>query len=136
MLGTPPELKPLTELGYPWFEDVFLPAVRKFAEESNFMEFYRTHQNYYREDLRIYIGALSLLPPDEFMAKTTGISNVKYIFLHPYLVAVHGHSFNPELNGTLYWGGAGGMMPLVRRTSQRTVWSYKTARDTMFGLPP
>lgn len=134
LCSEPPELKPLTELGYLWFEDVFLPAVRKFAEETNFMEFYRTHQDCYQEDLRIYKGALSRLPPDEFMAKTTGISGVRYLFLHPYLVAVHGHSFNPELNGTLYWG-AGGMMPLVRRTPQRTVWSYKTAKDTMFGLP-
>lgn len=134
LCSEPPELKPLTELDYPWFEEVFLPALRKFARESNFMAFYRSHQNYYWEDLRIYTGALSLLPPDRFMAETTEISNVSYLFLHPYLVAVHGHSFSPVLNGTLYWG-AGGMMPLVRRTPQRTVWSYKTARDTMFGLP-
>lgn len=134
LCSEPPELKPLTDLDYPWFEEVFLPALRSFAEDTNFMEFYRSHQNYYEEDLSIYRRALSLLPPDDFMAEQAGVSNVRYVFLHPYLVAVHGHSFSPELNGITYWG-AGGMIPLVRRIPQRTFWSYKTARDTMFGLP-
>jgi len=131
LCSKPPELEPLTELDYPWFENEFLPALREFARESNFMEFYRSHADYYNEDLRIYEGALRKLPPDEFMAKSAGVHGVAYEFLHPYLVAIHGHSFRPVLNGTPVWG-AGGMLPLVRRTPQRTLWSYKTARDTMF----
>uniref|UniRef100_UPI00263A064D hypothetical protein n=1 Tax=Thermococcus sp. TaxID=35749 RepID=UPI00263A064D len=119
---------------YPWFENEFLPALREFAEESDFIEFYEGHMDYYNEDLRIYENARKMLPPDEFMAENAGVQGVTYEFLHPYLVAIHGHSFSPTLNGTKIWG-AGGMLPLVRRTPQRTLWSYKTARDTMFGLP-
>ncbi len=134
LCSEPPELRPLTTLGYPWFENEFLPALREFAEESDFIEFYEGHMDYYNEDLRIYENALKMLPPDEFMAENAGVQGVTYEFLHPYLVAIHGHSFSPTLNGTKIWG-AGGMLPLVRRTPQRTLWSYKTARDTMFGLP-
>ncbi|NJE61080.1 DUF4932 domain-containing protein [Thermococcus sp. 21S7] len=134
LCSDPPELEPMTTLGYPWFENEFLPALREFARESDFMGFYDSHMDYYREDLRIYENALKMLPPDEFMARNAGVRNVTYEFLHPYLVAVHGHSFSPAINGTEIWG-AGGMLPLVRRTPQRTLWSCKTARDTMFGLP-
>ena len=134
LCSNPPEIEPLTQLNYPWFEDTFLPALREFARETNFTAFYKAHENYYAEDLRIYENALRMLPPDEFMARNAGVHNITYEFLHPYLVAVHGHSFSPEINGTEIWG-AGGMLPLVRRTPQRTLWSYKTARDTMFGLP-
>ncbi len=134
LCSEPPELRPLTTLDYPWFENEFLPALRDFARESDFMDFYESHMDYYDEDLRIYENALKMLPPDEFIAENAGVHGVIYEFLHPYLVAIHGHSFSPTLNGTEIWG-AGGMLPLVRRAPQRTLWSYRTARDTMFGLP-
>ena len=134
LCSNPPEIEPLTQLNYPWFEDTFLPALREFARETNFTSFYRAHENYYAGDLRIYENALRTLPPDEFMGRSAGVHDVTYELLHPYLVAVHGHSFSPKINGTEIWG-AGGMLPLVRRTPQRTLWNYKTARDTMFGLP-
>ncbi|CAD5244138.1 DUF4932 domain-containing protein [Thermococcus camini] len=129
----PPELQPWGNIDDPWTLD-FIEALRDFARESDFMAFYRTHQNYYREDLGIYTNALSLLPPDEFLSRYTDVSNVRFEFLHPFLVAIHGHSFNPVRDGVQIYG-AGGMVPLVRRDPQRTAWSYKTARDTMFGLP-
>ncbi|QDA31300.1 DUF4932 domain-containing protein [Thermococcus indicus] len=129
----PPELQPWGNIDDPWTLD-FIGALRDFARESDFMTFYRTHQDYYLEDLRIYENALSLLPPDEFLSRYTDASNVRFEFLHPFLVAIHGHSFNPVRDGVQIYG-AGGMVPLVRRDPQRTVWSYKTARDTMFGLP-
>lgn len=119
---------------FTWFKNEFLPALREFANETDFMEFYRTHQDYYMEDLRLYGGALSLIPPDEFMEEHAGVSNVTYVFFHPYLVAIHGHSLRTTENNRTAWGAAG-FLPLVRRTPQRTVWSYKTARDTMMGLP-
>ncbi|WP_148882328.1 DUF4932 domain-containing protein [Thermococcus aciditolerans] len=129
----PPELQPWGNIGDPWTLD-FIEALRDFARESDFMTFYRTHQDYYWEDLGIYENALSLLPMDEFMGRYTDVSNVRFEFLHPFLVAIHGHSFNPVRDGVQIYG-AGGMVPLVRRDPQRTAWSYKTARDTMFGLP-
>ncbi|NJE01008.1 DUF4932 domain-containing protein [Thermococcus sp. JdF3] len=129
----PPELQPWGNIGDPWTLD-FIEALRDFARESDFMTFYRTHGDYYREDLGIYENALSLLPPDGFMGRYTDVSNVRFEFLHPFLVAIHGHSFNPLRDGVQIYG-AGGMVPLVRRDPQRTAWSYKTARDTMFGLP-
>lgn len=134
LCSDPPRIEPMITLDFPWFEEVFLPALRDFAIRTNFMAFYTSHQKDYTTDLRIYEEALYTLPPDEFMANYSGFSNVEYRFEHPFLVAVHGHSFNPVINGTQIWG-AGGMLPLVRRTPQRTLWSYKTARDTMFGLP-
>ncbi len=134
LCSNPPELRPEVSLDFPWFEEVFLPTLRDFAEKTDFMAFYSSHRADYTEDLKIYRGALELLPPDSFMANYSGFSKVEYRFEHPFLVAVHGHSFNPVINGTQIWG-AGGMLPLVRRTPQRTLWSYKTARDTMFGLP-
>ncbi|ASJ02721.1 hypothetical protein A3L09_05360 [Thermococcus profundus] len=143
LCSEPPELKMSEEeedasgdyLDYlNWFKNKFLPALREFANETNFTEFYRTHQDYYMEDLRVYKGALSLLPPDEFMEEYAGVSNVTYVFLHPYLVAIHGHNWMNTENNRTVWGAAG-FLPLVRRTPQRTVWSYKTARDTMMGLP-
>ncbi|ACJ16086.1 hypothetical protein TON_0599 [Thermococcus onnurineus NA1] len=133
MCTEPPELEPLVLVNDEWFFR-FLSALRDFAEKTDFMEFYKTSQRYYQEDLNTYITALELLPPDEFMGQYVSISNVRFEFLHPYLVAVHGHSFNPIINGTQIYG-AGGMIPLVRRDPQRTEWTYKTARDTMFGLP-
>ncbi|NJE03068.1 DUF4932 domain-containing protein [Thermococcus sp. MV11] len=129
----PPELQPWGNINDPWTLD-FIEALRDFARESDFMTFYRTHQDYYWEDLGIYTNALSLLPPDGFMGRYTDVSNVRFEFLHPFLVAIHGHSFNPVRDGVQIYG-AGGMVPLVRRDPQRTAWSYKTARDTMFGLP-
>ncbi len=134
LCSDPPEIKPRVPSGFPWFDDDFLPALRDFARETNFMGFYSSHVDYYREDLNIYTAALRLLPPDGFMANYSGFSNVEYRFEHPFLLAVHGHSFDPVIDGVQVWG-AGGMLPLVRRTPQRTVWSFKTARDTMFGLP-
>ncbi|ASJ07059.1 DUF4932 domain-containing protein [Thermococcus pacificus] len=130
----PPEIEPLVPPNFPWFEDEFLPALRDFARKTGFMKFYSSHEDHYAEDLTIYTGALHMLPPDGFMEDYSGFSGVQYRFEHPFLVAVHGHSFNPVINGTQIWG-AGGMLPLVRRTPQRTLWSYRTARDTMFGLP-
>lgn len=129
----PPELNPGENIGDRWTLD-FIRALRDFAERSHFMEFYESHRGYYDEDLRIYEGALSLLPPDEFMGPYLDLSNVRFEFEHPFLVAVHGHSFNPVKDGVQVYG-AGGMVPLVRRDAQRTLWSYRTARDTMFGLP-
>ncbi|NJE31076.1 DUF4932 domain-containing protein [Thermococcus sp. 18S1] len=129
----PPELRPWGNIDDPWTLD-FIEALRDFARESDFMTFYRTHQDYYWEDLGIYVNALSLLPPDGFMGRYTDVSNVRFEFQHPFLVAIHGHSFNPFRDGVQVYG-AGGMVPLVRRDPQRTVWSYRTARDTMFGLP-
>ncbi|ASI98427.1 DUF4932 domain-containing protein [Thermococcus celer] len=129
----PPELNPGENIGDRWTLD-FIRALRDFAERSHFMEFYESHRGYYDEDLRIYEGALSLLPPDEFMGPYLDLSNVRFEFKHPFLVAVHGHSFNPVKDGVQVYG-AGGMVPLVRRDAQRTLWSYRTARDTMFGLP-
>ncbi len=134
----PPELNPGGENigGDRWTLD-FIRALRDFAERSHFMEFYESHRGgYYDEDLRIYEGALSLLPP---LMSSWGpyldLSNVRFEFKHPpFLVAVHGHSFNPVKDGVQVYG-AGGMVPLVRRDAQRTLWSYRTARDTMFGLP-
>ncbi|WP_099211383.1 DUF4932 domain-containing protein [Thermococcus henrietii] len=134
LCSEPPGLMPMVDIDFPWFENEFLPSLREFANESDFMDFYESHMDYYDDDLRIYENALKMLPPDEFMTENAGVHNVTYEFLHPYLVAIHGHSFRPVLNGTSVWG-AGGMLPLVRRTPQRTLWSYKTARDTMFGLP-
>ncbi len=133
MCSEPPELKPLVPLNDRWFLD-FLNALRDFAEKTDFMNFYNSHQDYYQDDLEIYINALKLLPPDKFMGKYVNISNVHFEFLHPYLVAVHGHSFNPSINGTQIYG-AGGIPPLVRRVPQRTDWSHRTAKDTIFGLP-
>ncbi len=127
MCSEPPELKPLVPITDRWFLD-FLNALRDFAEKTDFMNFYNSHQSYYQDDLKIYINALKLLPPDKFMGR------VCFEFLHPYLVAIHGHSFNPKINGTQIYG-AGGIPPLVRRVPQRTDWSYRTAKDTMFGLP-
>lgn len=112
----------------------FLPAFKDFAEKSNFTEFYKEHLNYYWEDLSIYVNALKKLPPDEFMKKYAGVSGVKYWFVHPYLVIVHGHSLTEERNGTTIWG-AGGDLPLIRRYPQRTLWSYKTAKDDFLELP-
>ena len=129
----PPELQPWGNMGDQWTLD-FLDALRDFARESDFMAFYLDHWNYYREDMGIYTKALSLLPPDDFMGRYTDVSTVRFEFLHPFLVAIHGHSFNPVMNGVQIYG-AGGMVPLVRRDPQRTAWSYRTARDTMFGLP-
>lgn len=129
----PPELQPWATIDDPWTLD-FIGALRDFARESNFMAFYRDHQDYYTEDLEIYENALSLLPPDEFMGRYMGVSNVSFEFYHPFLVAIHGHSFSPVRDGLQVYG-AGGIIPLVRRDPQRTLWSYKTARDTMFGLP-
>ncbi|MCD6372346.1 MAG: DUF4932 domain-containing protein [Thermococcus sp.] len=129
----PPELQPWAGINDPWTID-FIGALRDFARESDFMTFYRNHQDYYMEDLEIYENAISLLPPDEFMGHYMDVSNVRFEFHHPFLVAIHGHSFNPVRNGVQIYG-AGGMVPLVRRDPQRTVWSHKTARDTMFGLP-
>ncbi|WP_054840305.1 hypothetical protein [Thermococcus sp. JCM 11816] len=88
-----------------WFKNEFLPALREFANETDFMEFYRTHQDYYMEDLRLYGGALSLIPPDEFMEEHAGVSNVTYVFFHPYLVAIHGHSLTTTENNRTAWGG-------------------------------
>ncbi|WP_461864028.1 DUF4932 domain-containing protein [Thermococcus sp.] len=133
LCSKPPELKPLIPMNNAWFLR-FLKALRDFAGKTDFMDFYRSHESYYMEDLNIYTGALELLPPDRFMAQNAGVSNVTYRFEHPFLLAVHGHSFNLRINGTQIYG-AGGMLPLVRRTPQRTFWSYKTARDTIFGLP-
>ena len=130
----PPNLTPVFPMGPPWFREEFIPALRDFARKTDFMDFYRSHASDYWEDMRVYAGALHLLPPDGFMANYSGFSGIQYRFEHPFLVAVHGHSFNPVINRTQIWG-AGGMLPLVRRTPQRTLWSYKTARDTMFGLP-
>ena len=129
----PPEIKPRVEIDDSWIPK-FLSALRDFAEETDFMKFYDEHQTYYREDLSIYASALRTLPPDEFLGRYTDVHDVTFEFLHPYLVAIHGHSFNPVIDGHQIWG-AGGMLPLVRRTPQRTIWSHKTARDTVFGLP-
>lgn len=133
MCSEPPGLKPLVPVTDRWFLE-FLSALRDFAEKTDFMDFYSSHRSYYRDDLEIYINALKLLPPDGFMGRYINISGVRFEFLHPYLAAIHGHSFNPRINGTQIYG-AGGMPPLVRRVPQRTDWSYRTARDTMFGLP-
>ncbi len=130
----PPNLTPVFPMGPVWFREKFIPALRDFARRTNFMDFYRSHASDYWEDMKVYTGALRLLPPDGFMTNYSGFSGIQYRFEHPFLVAVHGHSFNPVINRTQIWG-AGGMLPLVRRTPQRTLWSYKTARDTMFGLP-
>ncbi|AEK72314.1 hypothetical protein GQS_02065 [Thermococcus sp. 4557] len=129
----PPELQPWGNIDDPWTLE-FVEALRDFARESDFTTFYRTHRDYYLEDLGIYENALSLLPPDGFMGRYTDVSSVRFEFQHPFLVAIHGHSFNPVRDGVQVYG-AGGMVPLVRRDPQRTVWSYRTARDTMFGLP-
>ncbi len=129
----PPELRQWAGFYDPWTAE-YLEILRDFAEKSNFMEFYMQHGDYYAEDLNVYKDALKLLPPDEFMGRYIDVSSVRFEFKHPYLVAIHGHNFNPVRNGTRIYG-AGGMVPLVRRDPQRTPWSYKTARDTMFGLP-
>ncbi|GAB6101932.1 CGP-CTERM sorting domain-containing protein [Thermococcus atlanticus] len=133
MCSEPPGLKPMVPVTDRWLLS-FLDALRDFAEKTDFMTFYDSHRGHYRDDLEIYINALGLLPPDGFMGRYINISGVRFEFLHPYLVAIHGHSFNPKINGTQIYG-AGGMPPLVRRVPQRTEWSYRTARDTMFGLP-
>ncbi len=129
----PPELTAEVPIGDGWMRE-FLPALRDFAEKTKFMDFYRAHSNYYDEDISIYGHALKTLPPDKFIGGYEKVGGITFEFLHPYLVAVHGHSFNPVIHGQRIWG-AGGMLPLVRRTPQRTSWSYRTARDTMFGLP-
>jgi len=129
----PPNITPEIIIDDEWMQD-FLVALRDFAKKTDFMKFYEEHQGYYQEDLSIYVNALKQLPPDKFMGRYTNVDNVTFEFLHPYLVAIHGHSFNPVLHGHQIWG-AGGMLPLVRRTPQRTHWSYITARDTIFGLP-
>ncbi|AHL22394.1 DUF4932 domain-containing protein [Thermococcus nautili] len=112
----------------------FLPALRDFARVTNFSAFYRSHIDTYWEDLSIYAGALEKLPPDKFMEKYAGVSGIRYLFVHPYFVIVHGHNLIEEDNGTTVWG-AGGNLPLIRRFPQRTLWSYKTAKDDFMELP-
>ena len=112
----------------------FLPALKDLAEKSNFTEFYREHLQYYWGDLSIYVNALKKLPPDEFLKKYAGVSGVKYLFVHPYLVIVHGYNMIEEINGTKTLEAIGNI-PLVRRDPQRTKWSYITARDDFLGLP-
>jgi len=112
----------------------FLPALKDFAEKSNFMEFYRRHMNYYWGDLSIYANALKELPPDRFMEKYAGVSGVRYLFVHPYLIIAHGHNMREKINGTTILG-VGGSIPLVRRSPQRTLWSYETAKDDLLDLP-
>ncbi|WP_258084492.1 hypothetical protein [Thermococcus thermotolerans] len=129
----PPELRQWAGFYDPWTSE-YLGVLRDFAKKSNFMEFYRQHEDYYAEDINVYKGALEQLPPDDFMGDYIDVSNVRFEFQHPFLVAIHGHSFSPVRDGTQIYG-AGGMVPLVRRDPQRTLWSHKTARDTVFGLP-
>ncbi len=131
--SAPPEIEPQIAIDDQWVLE-FLSALREFAKETDFIKFYKEHQVYYWEDLSIYVNAFKQLPPDKFMGKYADVKDISFEFLHPYLVAIHGHSFNPVINGHQIWG-AGGMLPLVRRTPQRTLWSHETARDTIFGLP-
>ena len=112
----------------------FLPALKDFAEKSKFKEFYRTHLKYYWEDMSLYVSALEKLPPDEFMREYAGVTGVKYKFVHPYLVIVHGYNWIEEENGTQIWSAVGNL-PLVRRDPQRTRWSYITAKDDFLELP-
>ncbi|WP_297499353.1 hypothetical protein [Thermococcus sp.] len=56
LCSNPPELRPKVSLNFPWFEEVFLPALRGFAEKTNFMAFYSSHRVDYTEDLKIYRG--------------------------------------------------------------------------------
>ncbi|NJE75866.1 DUF4932 domain-containing protein [Thermococcus sp. ES12] len=112
-----------------WMSE-FLTALRDFAEETDFSEFYSLHEAYYQKDIDLYAGALQLLPPKDFMGRYMDLTGIEFKFLHPYLVAFHAHAYRPR---GVY--GLAGIQPLVRRIPQRTLWSLKTARDTMFGLP-
>jgi len=114
--------------------DKMVDVLRDFAIESNFMKFFKAHESYYEEDLEIYKRALELRNPEEFLESYFNIDEIRFEFNFPYLVCIHGHSFRVDKNNTKILG-SGGLIPLVRRTPPRTLWSLKIAKDTMFGLP-
>ena len=111
-----------------WMSE-FLTALKDFAEKTDFMEFYNSHKEFYQEDIELYADALELLPPKDFMGRYMDLTEIEFRFVHSYLVAFHAHAYRPR---GVY--GLAGIQPLVRRVPQRTLWSYRTARDTMFGL--
>lgn len=130
----PPEMKRIY-MGWQDQElDEIVDALREFSQDTNFMEFFRSHENYYNEDLEVYASAITLLPPDEFMESYMNLTNVRFEFHFPYLVCIHGHNFREKVNETVIYG-SGGMLPLVRRNPPKTYWGFLRARDTIFGLP-
>ncbi|AHF80386.1 Hypothetical protein TES1_1002 [Thermococcus paralvinellae] len=132
--SSPPEMRRLhTEWQDPELDKI-VNALRKFAQDTNFMKFFKAHESYYEQDLEVYASAIQLLPPDEFMKPYMNLTNTKFEFHLPYLVCIHGHSFYREENGTKIYG-SGGIPPLVRRAPPRTLWSLERAKDTIFGLP-
>ena len=132
--SNPPEMKRIYTGWQDSDLDKIVGALRKFAQDTNFMEFFKAHESYYERDLEVYISAIQSLPPDDFMKPYMNITNVRFEFHLPYLVCIHGHSFYREDNGTKIYG-SGGIPPLMRRAPPRALWSLERAKDTIFGLP-
>ncbi|ALM74650.1 DUF4932 domain-containing protein [Thermococcus barophilus] len=132
--SNPPEMKRIYAGWQDSDLDKIIDALRTFAQDTNFMEFFKAHERYYKRDLEVYASAIQLLPPDEFMKHYMNLTNVMFEFHLPYLLCIHGHSFYAKDNGTEIYG-SGGMPPLVRRAPPRTLWSLERAKDTIFGLP-
>lgn len=94
--------------------------MRKFAQDTNFMEFFKSHEDYYERDLEVYKSAIHILSPNKFMKHYMNLTNIRFEFHLPYLVCIHGHSFYREENRTRIYG-SGGIPPLVRITPPRTL---------------
>ncbi|MDK2853424.1 MAG: hypothetical protein PWQ92_318 [Thermococcaceae archaeon] len=130
----PPEMKRIYTEWQDQELDKIVDALREFSRDTNFIEFFRKHENYYSEDLEVYTSAIALLPPDKFMKSYMNSTKVRFEFHFPYLVCIHGHSFREKISETVIYG-SGGMHPLVRRNPPQTYWGFLRAKDTVFGLP-
>lgn len=99
----PPEMKRIYTEWQDQELDKIVDALREFSRDTNFIEFFRKHENYYSEDLEVYTSAIALLPPDKFMKSYMNSTKVRFEFHFPYLVCIHGHSFREKnkRNGNL-----------------------------------
>lgn len=130
----PPEMRRIYANWQDLELDKIVNVLRNFSRDTNFMEFFKAHENYYSKDLQLYSSAIMFLPPDKFMKPYMNLANIRFEFHFPYLVCIHGHSFREEVNETKIYG-SGGIPPLVRRNPPKTYWGFLRAKDTIFGLP-